>query len=216
MTRTTSRRDLLKSSAVVTAASLGFATGAAASGDGETDRGIRVQESFEGPSRTWMVESDVGSENPPYSVGLVDDAAASGGQCVEFELDATRTLGTTWIRSEVDVDPDTEYEGEFSLSAWSPTETGIDPAYLRVYVGPDVPERTADFPTDEDSFRYYDDFAGLDEPLYKTAGWSTFDREFALQAPGTDVLQLVVGITTNWEARMVNRVDDVDLSLTPK
>jgi len=167
--------------------------------------------------RTWTIEGDLAetSSGSAYDVGLVE-STVGGNRHVQYDIDGTRDQGTVWIRSTVDIEPGTAYEGELSVSGYTAEESYNQLSSLRAYVGPDRPRQTGDFPDELENFNYYNEVGGIEVNPWKTAGWDEYSQRWETPEYDTDRLHVAVGFSTNWETQFQHLLDDVELSLTPE
>jgi hypothetical protein len=212
MTRNDTRREFVRTA---TATVAGLSAVGVASAEPQATA-VTLSESFDAMDRTWSIEGDPAetSTESAYDVGLVENTY-SGNRHVQYDIDGTGDQGTVWIRSTVDVEPGTAYEGEFSVNGYTPEASYNQLSSLRAYVGPDQPQQTSDFPDERENFNYNND-GGLKVNPWETSGWDQYDQMWETPEYDTDQLHIAVGFSTNWETQFQHLVDNVELTLTPE
>jgi len=212
MTRNDTRREFVRTA---TATVAGLSAVGVASAEPQATA-VTLSESFDAMDRTWSIEGDLAetSTESAYDVGLVENTY-SGNRHVQYDIDGTGDQGTVWIRSTVDIEPGTAYEGEFSVNGYTPEASYNQLSSLRAYVGPDRPQQTSDFPDERENFNYYND-GGLKVNPWETSGWDQYDQMWETPEYDTDQLHIAVGFSTNWETQFQHLVDNVELTLTPE
>ena len=205
MTRRRSRRDVLRSGAVVTFGGLAGCIGA-------PTRDSVLSEGFESGLNGWEPHAHIGPEEPlsafEWEIERSRRQAATGDWSLELVTEGDHDDGTAWVSTELDPGEATSFS--VSLQAWSESESFNTLRNLVAYLGPTEPTAEGDFPDPGANSTAVPDapYGGLREPLHLAEGWREYSFEWEPEST-PESLFLALGVSVVWEADATHYLDDV-------
>lgn len=205
MTRRSTRRDVLRSGAGITAAGLAGCLGA-------PQRGSLLSESFETETDGWSTHAHIGPEEPlsafEWTIERSREQAAVGDWSLKLVTEGDHDDGTAWATTELSPGDATSFT--VSVRAWSESESFNILRNLVVFLGPEPPSSEEDFPDPGANSTAIPDapFGGLREPLHLAEGWREYSFEWDPETT-PESLFLAVGVAVVWESDATHYVDDI-------